>query len=75
MSICIILSALARSGYKLSVTQSFTAASNNIELAIAVAVATSGPDSDQALASIVGPMLLGLVYIIKRVAERWGWKD
>jgi ACR3 family arsenite transporter len=67
-------------GYKLSVTQSFTAASNNFELAIAVAVATFGPNSDQALASTVGPLievpvLLGLVYAVKWVGKRRGWKD
>ena len=67
-------------GYKLAATQSFTAASNNFELAIAVAVATFGAESNQALASTVGPLievpvLLGLVYAVKFVAKRFGWKD
>ncbi|KAF2665264.1 arsenical-resistance protein ACR3 [Microthyrium microscopicum] len=67
-------------GYRLSTTQSFTAASNNFELAIAVAVATYGADSDQALASTVGPLievpvLLALVYLVKWLGRRWDWKN
>ncbi|KAK5194637.1 arsenicals resistance [Exophiala xenobiotica] len=67
-------------GYKLATTQSFTAASNNFELAIAVAVATFGADSDEALATTVGPLievpvLIALVYLVKWIAGRWNWKD
>jgi ACR3 family arsenite transporter len=65
-------------GYRISCTQSFTAASNNFELAIAVVVAVYGAGSEQALAATVGPLievpvLVTLVYVLKWVKRRWNW--
>lgn len=63
-----LLGKILKMGYPRTTTLAFTAAGNNFELAIAVAIGTYGATSGQALAGVVGPLievpvLVALVYV------------
>ena len=74
-AVALVVAKASGMNYAQSASVAFTAAGNNFELAIAVAIGTFGATSAQALAGTIGPLieipvLVGLVYVMRALGPK-----
>jgi ACR3 family arsenite transporter len=66
------LSKRAGADYSRATSLAFTAAGNNFELGIAIAIAIFGLNSAQAFATVIGPLIeVPVLVLLVKVAKRW----